>query len=181
MFQFHYFLLFTAIGFAIGFTHKPTDTEKSEIDKLNPFFNIIALAGFIWSLATFGFFWGIISLGEMFLGYFIGISSQGEKQDYSYDTQSQNHDADGPVIDVEASEAASNTTTLSNYDYWQLSFKIWIDEFEKEANKIDKSKAAFIKFLHQDSFKKPFIEGLTPKDYAKIFCEDFDPASVIDF
>jgi hypothetical protein len=179
MFQFHYFLLFTAIGFAIGFTHKPTDTEKREIDNLNPFFNIIALAGFIWTLATFGFFWGIITLGEMFLGYFIGLFSQGEVRGYSYNRPSENHEKNGTVIDVEASETISNDKPLSDRIY-SSEFECWIHDFEKEAKTINKSKAEFIKFLHNDSFKKPFIDGLTPKEFAKIFCEDFDPTKTLD-
>lgn len=74
MFQIKYFLLFVMLGFAVGFTNTQTEVvhDRRGVDSLNPLFNIISLGAMIWSFATFGFFWGALSFGEMFLGYVAG-------------------------------------------------------------------------------------------------------------
>lgn len=77
MFQLHYFLLFTSIGFGVGFTNNVNKgLSKSPIDQLNPVLNLFAFAGVIWTLFTFGFFWAFITLGELFLGYFFGQAAR---------------------------------------------------------------------------------------------------------
>ena len=75
MFQFKYFLLFVFLGFAVGFTNTQTEAvyDRRGTDALNPLFNVISLGAMIWSFATFGFFWGALSFGEMFLGYMAGV------------------------------------------------------------------------------------------------------------
>lgn len=73
MFQFDYFILFTAIGFGVGFSHKSESDEKATaFDGLNPILNIVAFIGCVWSLFTFGLLWGFVTLGELFLGYYFG-------------------------------------------------------------------------------------------------------------
>ena len=75
MFQFKYFILFVLLGFALGFTKPMSETtfDRRPVDGLSPLFNIIAFGAMIWSFLTFGFFWGLLSFGEMFLGYQAGL------------------------------------------------------------------------------------------------------------
>jgi len=47
---------------------------KRSIDTLFPVVSIIAIILIIWDFSTFGASWGFLSIGEFFIGYFIGKS-----------------------------------------------------------------------------------------------------------
>ncbi len=57
-----YFLLFTISGFVIG--NIVPEKEKA--------FGIIILLAIIWAF-SYNFFWGLVSFGELALGYFISV------------------------------------------------------------------------------------------------------------
>ncbi|MDC3125065.1 hypothetical protein OA500_00840 [Gammaproteobacteria bacterium] len=73
MFQFSYFFLFVAIGFASGYTNPDVPDHRRK--PISIIFGVISIIGFIliiWSAFSFGFFWGIISALEFWLGYHFG-------------------------------------------------------------------------------------------------------------
>lgn len=55
-----YFVLFTAIGFIISILNKEEDTALG----------IIVIVAIVWGISS-SFLWGVVSLGEMALGYFV--------------------------------------------------------------------------------------------------------------
>ena len=74
MFQIKYFLLFVLLGFAVGFSNTKTEVVYDDrgVESLSPLFNIISVGALIWSFGTFGFSWGVLSCGEMLLGFIAG-------------------------------------------------------------------------------------------------------------
>jgi hypothetical protein len=57
-----YFLIFTIAGFVIG--NLVQEKEKA--------FGIIIIIAIVWAL-SYSFFWGLVSFGELALGYFISV------------------------------------------------------------------------------------------------------------
>lgn len=57
-----YFLIFTIAGFVIG--NIIPEKEKA--------FGIIIIIAMIWAF-SYSFFWGLVSFGELTLGYFISV------------------------------------------------------------------------------------------------------------
>ena len=73
MFQWSYFFLYVALGFATGYTNPavPHGREKP-ISALFGVFALISIVGFIGSVSTFGIFWGIVTAIELGIGYYFG-------------------------------------------------------------------------------------------------------------
>tara|TARA_B100001989_G_scaffold239708_1_gene204141 strand:- start:382 stop:624 length:243 start_codon:yes stop_codon:yes gene_type:complete len=73
MFQWQYFFLFIFLGFLGGFSDPRVPPHK--IRGIQDYYSFIVLFLFIsliWSIFTFGIFWGILSLIEIWAGYFFG-------------------------------------------------------------------------------------------------------------
>ena len=72
MFMWKYFFLYVFIGFLNGFTNPFEVRATRSIDKLFPIVSILAIVLIIWDFSTFGASWGFLSIGEFFIGYFVG-------------------------------------------------------------------------------------------------------------
>jgi hypothetical protein len=73
MFQWHYFFLFIFLGFLCGFADpRVPDHRKRGIQNYYAVIGFFTLIALIWSIFTFGIFWGILSLVEIWIGYFFG-------------------------------------------------------------------------------------------------------------
>ena len=73
MFQWHYFFIFVFLGFCCGYTNP--DVPPHRIKPVSNFFAIVVLVTFISTLVnlfTFGFFWVILTIIEIGIGYLIG-------------------------------------------------------------------------------------------------------------
>ena len=69
MFMWKYFILYVGVGAATGYTFNIRDERYS---MLSYFGAMAALLLVGWNFATFGFFWGIFSIGEVILGFIAG-------------------------------------------------------------------------------------------------------------
>ena len=72
MFMWKYFFLYVFLGFLNGFTNPYEVQVKRPINSIFPIVSLIAFGLIIWNFVTFGFSWGLISVGEFFIGYFFG-------------------------------------------------------------------------------------------------------------
>ena len=63
-----YFVLLTAIGFAVGFLKKDKRTTLG----------ILVIIAIVWGLMH-QFIWGFVALGELLLGYFVYDIIEGDK------------------------------------------------------------------------------------------------------
>ncbi len=73
MFQWHYFFLFVFLGFICGFADPRVPEHRIRV--IQNYYGIITLFTFIaliWSIFTFGIFWGILTLVEIWVGYYFG-------------------------------------------------------------------------------------------------------------
>ena len=69
MFMWKYFILYVGAGGAVGYTFYIEDEKYSMVSYV---FAMIALLLVGWNFGTFGFSWGILSVGEVVLGFFFG-------------------------------------------------------------------------------------------------------------
>ena len=74
MFSLKYFLIYTIAGFVVGFTYNPNKSvaARRPIDGLFPIAALIVVGLLIWNFATFPIEWGLLSVGEVFVGYLVG-------------------------------------------------------------------------------------------------------------
>lgn len=73
MFQWHYFFIFVALGFACGYTNPAVPAHRTKpIENFWWLIVLITVISTIINFATFGFFWGLLTLVEIGIGYFIG-------------------------------------------------------------------------------------------------------------
>ena len=74
MFSLKYFLIYTIAGFVVGFSYNPNKSvaARRPIDGLFPISALIVVGLLIWNFATFPIEWGLLSVGEVFVGYLVG-------------------------------------------------------------------------------------------------------------
>ena len=74
MFSFKYFLIYSIAGFLLGFSYNPNKSvaARRPIDGLFPIVGLIIFGLLIWNFATFPIEWGLLSIGEVFVGYLVG-------------------------------------------------------------------------------------------------------------
>ena len=73
MFQWSYFIIFVFLGFVCGYTNPNVPAHRRK--PIGNFFWLAVLVTVIAAIvnfATFGFFWGLLTVIEVSIGYFIG-------------------------------------------------------------------------------------------------------------
>ncbi len=73
MFQWNYFFLFVFLGFLCGFADPRVPPEKIRgIQNYFAAINFFTFIAILWCIFSFGIFWGILALVEIWIGYYIG-------------------------------------------------------------------------------------------------------------
>lgn len=126
-----YFIIFTIVGFVIGSINRYNSQSQS--------ITIIAFISVIWGLST-AIIWGLVSFGEMVLGYFIFNLTYSNKAN-SLNTTTLNKSVTMNKNDDDLDDLDTTNNILdANLDNSWEAMKAKIDTIEKSRKKSINSK-----------------------------------------